>query len=404
TGIVLDGVERRILVLWLPIRDAGGQQLGAVRAMRLAQVEVPVRNRYLQDYDLAELWRGDIMPPFAVAFTGRRRVFRGDPAPLTGPDGTILGWAQVVLPSEALLVAEVRGQARSIMAFWLVLLGGWLLAGCWAVLNHALRRAIWGRGGLAWWRAGAVLVGWVGVWSGARFGLLALEVPARWVERGGFASSLFDPAYLGSSVLWGLLQSAGDLLLTAIWMVGLAAVALRFALLRTAAARLHEPAPSARLRALVGLIGLAVGALGIVTLFVVGARHAILDATLGYFDRSGPMPEPLTVLVFASLLGWAGATVALVAAAVLLARVRMHLGPSPTSRVWKGVFGLLGTAFVLIYASVPLAAVPPWVAGVMIGVAGSGVALFVLSRPKRWVGLLTIRGLLVCVLLVVPLT
>ncbi|HEX8387254.1 MAG TPA: hypothetical protein VF576_13770, partial [Rubricoccaceae bacterium] len=49
-----DDAGRRALALWWPVRGDGGRLLGAVRVVRLAQAAVPVRNRYLQDYDIAD--------------------------------------------------------------------------------------------------------------------------------------------------------------------------------------------------------------------------------------------------------------------------------------------------------------------------------------------------------------
>ena len=123
SGVVLDGPGRRLLVVWQPVW-VDGRHVGAVRVLQQAQVEVPVRNQYLSDYDLSDAWRGEAALPFAVAFTGRLRVFSGDPARLVGPGGATLGWVAVPTPTVQTLVARAEGRGRHVVAFGLVLLGG----------------------------------------------------------------------------------------------------------------------------------------------------------------------------------------------------------------------------------------------------------------------------------------
>ncbi|MDX1420199.1 MAG: ATP-binding protein [Rubricoccaceae bacterium] len=405
SGVVRDGTGRRLLVLWVPVW-AGDRHLGAVRMVRLAQVEVPVRNQYLRDYDLADEWRGEIALPFGVAFTGRLRAFRGEAERIVGPDGATLGWVAVPPPNERSLVGRARGEGRHVVAFGLVLLGGWLLIGGWMVVERAMRRAL--RRGSAerpgWGVAGAILVGWVVAWGAARYGLLALDVPARWIERGGAGAALFDPLYLASDVGGGLLRSAGDLAVTALWAAVTAVALLRFALVRTTATLRHRPRPVRPHRAVLGVLASVLLAGGVVAAFAVGVRHAVLDATLGYFARSGPVPDPLTFVVLASLLAGAFATTGVVAAAVILGRRAL----GGRRRVRQGLtavgLGLIGLSLVVAAVATPLSEVPPWAVAPLLAVAGGAAAIFLLGRRDRWAWPLTFRGMLTCVLVLVPLT
>jgi len=403
TGIVLDGTERRIVVAWWPVR-AGSRQVGAVRVMREVQVSVPVRNRYLQDYDLADGWRVDLDLPFSVAFTGRRRAFAGDAAPLWGPGGSRLGWVQVPTPSEAFLVGRLRGAFRDVTAFWLVLLAGWLLAGLWLVVERSMQRALRRGTAGAWWAAGAVFTAWALGWWATRFGFLTTDVPTRWIRRGGFASALFDPTYLASDVGGGLLRSAGDLVITAGFAGFFAVALLRFALLRSASAMTRRPEPVRPLRSALLLLGTAVLSAVVVAALTVGVRRAVLDATLGYFNRSGPVPEPLTLLVLAALLAAGFAATGCVAALIMLVRVALGRRQRSGPRVWAAALGLLAAAFVATYVVTPLSDVPPWSAALLYLAAAGAGAYFLLGRRDRWAWPLTFRGMLVCVLVLVPCT
>src|SRR5690606_37655460 len=186
---------------------------------------------------------------------------------------------------------------------------------------------------------------------------------------------------------------------------GLTAVALlRFALVRTAATLRHRPQPVRPLRAALGVGGAVLVAGGAVAALAVGVRHAVLDATLGYFARSGPVPEPLTLAVFAALLGGAFAATGVSAAAVMLGRLAL----GGRRRVRQGLtavgLGLIAFSLVVAALATPLSEVPPWAVAPLLVVAGGAAALFLLGRRDRWAWPLTFRGMLVCVLVLVPLT
>ncbi len=86
TRVVFDE-GRRAVTLWRPV-EVGGEAVGAVRVVRLVQARVPVSNRYLQDYDVADEWRSSIAEPFTVRFT--RTGGRGGPRS-EGPTGVCSG-------------------------------------------------------------------------------------------------------------------------------------------------------------------------------------------------------------------------------------------------------------------------------------------------------------------------
>ena len=197
TRVVADDASRRALVLWRPVvRD--GAVAGAVRVVRVVQTAVPVRNRYLQDYDVADEWGAGAPVPFVVRFSER-----GDGAPLVGPDGSALGRVEVGRPTAGALAAVLDDRVGAVAAFWAVLLVGWGvdgLAGAFLLaVRLAERRPTRGR----WARAGGALVGLVAGLAAVRYGLLALDVPVRWLDGARRPAALFDPALLASDLAGG---------------------------------------------------------------------------------------------------------------------------------------------------------------------------------------------------------
>ena len=377
TRVVTDDAERRALVVWVPAVDASGRVRGAVRVVQVVQAAVPVRNRYLQDYDVAEAWRAQAPVPFAVRFgeTGGTE--------LRGPDGTVLGRVDVGEPTIESLAARRRGAARAVAALWATLLLLWLMAGLGGVYLAALRKAGRSRRGTA--LALGALAALAAALAALRYGMLALDVPVRWLDGARRPAALFDPALLASDFGGGALRSPGDLALSAAFVLvasGAAlALALRLAPARTWGRRLAGGA------LVVGVTALAL---------VGGARwieQAVLDATIPYTDQSGPLLTGPMWVALAGLTGVLAAAAAAVAAAVLVARTgRGAAGWAPPVAL------ALGTAAVVAAAG----AAP---VGASLGLAALGCALAASlpGRAERRVWPLTFRGALVAALVLAPL-
>ena len=406
TGVVTEGGWRRTLEVWLPLyaKDRSGASdstqgsvwIGAVRVLQPAQIEVPVQNRFLQDYSLASEWRDGSDLPFSVLFTER-------PAPshligLSGPDGQRLGWLQLSPTSKAFLTQRIRERTFSVAAFWLVLLGLWLLAGGWAAADQAMRTAMRQRTRRAWAKAAGLFACWAIAWWVARYGLLALEVPARWMTREALVSALFDPAFLASDVGAGLLRSAGDLMLTGVWGAVFGITVLRFALIwDLSSSGTQKLGLGARV---VGVLAAVATAGAALFLYSVAVRHAVLDATLSYFERTEPIPDALTVLVVGALLAVAGAAVAIVAAVAVYAH-RLVSSRQRSTRLLPGL--LLGLFVGLLVVDIAgfWETGERWLATLAMGLSGVALGTFLLGRSWRWMWPLTFRGMLASVLVLV---
>ena len=332
TAIAQDGDLRQALVVWYPVRE-GARVLGAIRVLRLLNAQTPVQNRYLQNYRIAETWSR--LTGLAVHVQFQEAGAEAAPAPsrpLRGLDGTPLGSVSVAPPTSEALVKAIVERFNHVLAFWATLAAFWAVAGAWMGYRALAQTSARGeeRGLL---RSAVGFAGWSMAWWGARYALLALDVPARW--QGGRAplNPLFDPAHLASSVGGGLLRSMGDLLLTAffalVFAIALVAFAARFRQKAIMLYRLHRRSqnqsveresrlsgPASLLRFLGFSVLTAVVFVGLVALLAVATRYAVLDSTLDYFARTGLWPEDLTdrlrLIVFCALL-------ALTASVVLIA-------------------------------------------------------------------------------------
>ncbi|WP_412068284.1 ATP-binding protein [Rubrivirga sp. IMCC43871] len=362
TQTIRDDANRSALAVWVPVL-AEGRVLGAVRVAQVVQAAVPVRNRYLQDYDVADAWR-----PTPVPFTIRFPAI-GPGTTLAGPDGTDLARVDVGVPSVPALAAERQEAARSLAAVWGLLLLAWSLAGLGALLARAVRAArLTGR-----WRPaiGAFLTFVAGL-AATRWGLLALDVPVRWLDEGRRPAALFDPALLASDFGFGALRSPGDLAVSAVILLVAAATAFAVAL------RAPHPSRSPVGHA-VGLTGVAGVAFGSVSLAGRWIHHAVLDATIPYADQAGPLLSGPMAAVLAGLLAVLAAALLTVGAAVLVIHRR---------GAWAGVAAVAGAV------GAGALGLSPMLPALALAGLGALLAVALSDRPSRWALPLTFRGTL----------
>ncbi len=408
TSVVNDGALRQAVVVWVPIRE-GRRVLGAVRVLRIVETRVPVRNQYLRDFDVTERWQSRVGVPVDVVF--------GEPSALTpdgtthlvrGQDGTVL--AQVVVPTPSLetLKEAVRREIDDVAALWGTLLLGWIMAGLWMLQERLIPRPETKRDGeeptvRTWGPAVLAFAGTSAAWWGLRYKLLVLRIPDLWFGGSGSADEvpLFDPVNLASGIGGGVLGSVGELIVTAVFAVTFGVAGLRVALLVLrhvrSAERVHSEVQRPGVLWAAGtLLGAFVGVavVGVVALLI---RHATLDATLPYFDRTAPLPSGLVMLVFGSFL-------LLVLAAVL---VLAGIGVLVRMRGWVRVTGggvAVALALGMAYTRTEVGNVLPWPVAAAFFVCGGFVAWWMERGPDAWAGPFTLRGTLLAVLVLAALT
>jgi len=309
--IVSDGTVRQALSVWIPVQGEEGA-IGAVRVVRVLRYQPPVQNRYIQAYDVVEAWEEAAGESIRVTW-GSASSSSSDwfSTRLQADAGPVLGRVLVDPPSRERMVRRTAQFYNDLLALWgtLLLLWGVSLSGTWyyrlarrpGVCRH--RRALSGVTGR--------FFGAASLWVGARYALLALDVPGRWVSEGTPLAPLFDPTRFASTIGGGLFRSIGDLFLTSGWAVvlavGMVHLGIRYGVtvssLRDGIARVRRHGASKASPA--GVFSAVGGVLGVVLVMVVGlayvVRRVVLDSTLDFFSRTGLLPDPLVFVVFCSL-------------------------------------------------------------------------------------------------------
>jgi two-component system, NtrC family, nitrogen regulation sensor histidine kinase NtrY len=398
SSVVSDGAMRHALVVWYPVRNEG-RLLGAVRVVRLLRVEVPVQNQYLQDFDLFARWTRGLVPAVNVHFetngVGEQSVERE----VRGIDGFTLVHLSAQPPDVTQLVASVRRNVRNVRAFFLTLLMGWGVFGMTAFAAHRFHASLREPTRRRVAEASASMAACLATWVSFRYGLLALGVPARYVE-GMPPPKAFDPAFLGSGFGAGIAGTAAELVLTSVFIAlsGLAAayVGVRIGAERRARIRLHGHAVPLG-RWLVTAIPAVLVGVTVLTIAASLIHRATEDATLGYFERTGPLPEALVLLAFGAFL------LVILAAVLWMVALPVALGVHRRERA-IALVALAAVSLLATYLWMGLASVLP-----LVSAGGVLLTVVVLVRwsspdPDRWAAAFSLRGALLAAVILTLLT
>lgn len=401
--VVSDASGRRALVVTRSVNHNGGQ-LGTAVVTRMLQVPVPVRNQYLQNYDVVDEWQSDEYPPFSVYFGSEGPDSSGDsPYALVADDGTALGFVNLRSESAQQSGDRATRSYRSIALFWFLLLLCWLGGG---LSFLVVRRAHARYGDLHQPRPGGVLLhlfAWVIFVVAARQALIPLEIPHLWFEGDTPLANLFNPAVLASSFGNGWMGTTADLWISACTFGLLGAGFLFVALYVIECARQANWKPSVGWRVVLSVFLVGFSFLAVYGL-VNGARFSVLDSTVSFFDQTNVPSADIPRLVVLALILATCATVGICASALLIASAVWNLPIQSVAQGWKVLLGLFCVLIAGLHLTTEAGETPVWYVVLLIVLLSALLAFYLAGREDRWSALLTVRGLLVSILFVVPIT
>lgn len=293
-SLAIDGDKRTAFTVWVPVLD-GAAIVGAVRVGRMVEQRMPVKNEYLRDYTWDEEWTRTFGQ--SVVFSFGEDVARPKEGRfvLRSPSDVHLGMVEIDKPDESQWIASVKQSVQNVLLFW-IFVG--IIVGL-----TALSVRLWRVSGTR-----SVSGGVLGMYGlaivASRWTMLALDMPSRWQVDKAPLSPLFDPQHLASVVGFGAMRTIGDLLISALMITLFAVIFLRASnavrLRVKVTMRFKSGTFTPRLLAFLIAQQLIIW-VGAFLLFE-AAHHAVLDATLDYFERSGLLPGRLVLVVFAALL------------------------------------------------------------------------------------------------------
>ena len=380
--LAADSSWRQALEIWFPVQE-GVDHLGHVRMLQLLYEHAPVQNEYFQDYDIGVTWSRIVDMPVHTSFSGSI----GGGKPLTARDGTVIGYYHVVHPQPEQLEVDLARLYQDVIAFWSMLFLGTLLWVCWR----------WYHSGRSWLRLAVFSTFW---WI-ARFLLLYMDAPGRWQTGKAPLSPLFDATHLGSVLGGGLMRTAGDFLVSALFLLVFVLVVLRFACTRygnltkppeVLRELLHSPVYAIRF--------LGAGMVGLSVVWVLGAvvRNAVLNSTVDYLARDTPISQPIVLAILCALVITALAVILSIVASICFGIGPDRGAPEQRSFVGAALFFPVMIALMIVhhhYLGVE------WLVTLAFLVTGIGALFFGVGRSLEW---FTFRGVLLASLIVSSLT
>ncbi len=278
TAILKQGVFTYLIII-----EPLASRLGFVTVEIPLVAQRRIDNRFLHDYDAISAWAGrSVSTEFvelgstAIEPAEANLDWQGDETSpslsfaLRAPQGELLGISTVAgeVPTTARLEARRRARTLAAVLLSLAVVIAMVFVGRF-VSRRQLPRRSWSR-----------LATLLGAFWGARLTLLLTKVPL------GFGVDLDNPAHYASSLLFGLLRSPIDFLLTALALFGTAA-ATWFILLRS-----HDVGrPFSLISPLFIKIVAAISSL----LVLLGANHIVYDVWHNSklaLSTLGASPEP----------------------------------------------------------------------------------------------------------------
>ena len=368
-SLAVDGDKRTALTVWIPVLD-GTDILGAIRLGRMVEQRMPIRNEYLRDFTWDEEWSRRLGQPVSFSFGETGRRMRDGRFVVRSPSDVHLGTVDIGSPDEAQWVRSIQDRYRDALLFWAFI--------AFIVTVSGVTLKLW-RLGKEQPPTGFLIAAYGLLLIAVRWGLLALDIPARWQAGKAPLNPLFDPQHLASVVGLGAMRTIGDLLITALFLTLFAVVFLRttnpLRLRVKAALRFKSGALSARLWTFLALQQLIMWA-GAFILFE-AAHHAVLDATLDYFERSGLLPGRLVLVVFAALLLATFSLVLMMARCSWVLADRFDLTADDLPSPWPMVSAL-------IVISLPVVALDGW----LLNGFGAPVSVILVVSLVTWLAAL----------------
>ena len=414
SALARDEDKRIALVLWYPVRD-GARVLGTVRVTHLIYAHMPVRNKYLKDIDLSDDWSGMVGLPVQIDYASPSNEESESPGLtriLRGINGVPQLWITVSLPTTEALIQGAHSNFENLITAMLSLLLMIFVLGLWrwycrcrAELSASATSPISGKVMLSFGL-------WASSWWGLRFLFIAVNVPGRW--QGGRApfAAAFDPVHLASTVGGGLMQSTGDLFVSALFALifagGFLHLSMQFPSSGVARMRLRDRLHHHRegRNSLARLFIMSTAAVslqcGLVMLLALVTRHTIFDSTLDFFSRTGLLPKPLVLVVFCALML---TTLSVALLSIGLTRMTLGLmrwtGPVAGSLRWWIVLVLASVGMVvsILYLSTDIGLripLPGLLGFLFLGVGGAAYGML---RGMHGIQMLTLRSVLVMVFL-----
>ena len=267
-----------------PVHDNNGNVSAIVAVHEAFDVQYILSPRFIKMQGLQRDLRESLGKPVQFIFQTEQRQTAEVQVPLYGIDGSILGYALFSPPMIEGYIADVEDTIQYVRGFLVIGLSLFIIAG----LIQWLRRIQF--------PLSALLLTVIIVWS-IRYVWMLLGIPGALI--GG---PPFDPAYYASPHGGGIVASAGDLLITALFLIFTGLLIFHSIVINNTLRLPRRVYGLYRAGSVCIALVVMVMNMGLVRAYAASVRSLVFDSSVRFTDPSSLFPSPMLAMMQLNLL------------------------------------------------------------------------------------------------------
>ncbi len=283
-SIITQGTVFTTLTIVQPILDYDGSTIGYIAVHEAFDVQYVLSPRFIRMQGLHRDLREKLGKPVQLVFD-RDVLLEGElQVPLRGLDDALLGFAIIAPPTLEGYIANVENTFQQVRGFLIIILSIFIIVGIIRWLRR-LKFPLY-----------ALILSLVVVW-GIRYLWMLLDIP-----RALIGGNAFDPAYYASPHGGGIVASAGDLLITALFLIFTGLLLFHSIVVNNGLQIPQRVKENRWLLPSLGALVVMVLFMGLTRSYAASVRSLVFDSSIRFTDPGSLLPSPMLALMQLNLL------------------------------------------------------------------------------------------------------
>ncbi len=283
-SVITQGTVFTTVTVVKPVRDTDGEVHVFIAAHEAFDVQYTLSPRFVRMQGLQRDLRELLGKPVQLVFNRDQQASGELQLPLYGVDGSLLGYAVYAPPTLEGYIAEIEESIHFVRSLLVIGLSVFLIAG---IIRWLLRRQF---------PFHATLIS-IGCLWGVRYLWMLLDIP-----RAIIGGPPFDPAYYASPHGGGIVASAGDLLITVLFLMFTGLLLFHSIVINNSLKIPHRLQGMHRLWVVIVSLVVMVLHMGLIRAYAASVRSLVFDSSLRFTDPGSLLPSPMLALMQLNLL------------------------------------------------------------------------------------------------------
>ena len=282
--IITQGTVFTTLTIVKPVRDNNGDPAAYVAVHEAFDVQYVLSPRFIRMQGLQRDLRAVLGKPVQLVFDRNFIAEEELQVPLHGLDNSLLGYAVIAPPTLEGYIANVESAFHKVKGFLILALSIFLIVGVIYWLKRLQFRLL------------VLIPSLMAIW-GIRYLWMILDIPGALI--GG---SAFDPAHYASPYGGGIVASAGDLLITALFLIFTGLLLFHSIVVNNSLKIPERVKNNLWLLPVLGSLVVMVVFMGLTRSYGASVRSLVFDSSVRFTDPGSLLPSPMLALMQLNLL------------------------------------------------------------------------------------------------------